>query len=99
MLTRSVSTLAEAQDVKAAIRAEAARGERRAVKAIAFDAYAIEWIDTYTGRTSKGLKQSTRDDYRRTLVNDAIPFFGRRALAEIEPRDIKQYAAKVASRG
>jgi integrase len=99
MLTRSVSTLAEAQDVKAQLRAEAARGERRETKAVAFDAYAREWIESYTGRTSKGLKSSTRDDYRKVLDRDAIPYFGSRALASIEPRDIKLYAAKVAKRG
>jgi integrase len=54
-------------------------------------AYASEWIDTYRGRTRRGLTRSTRADYRRTLVLYAIPFFARTRVADITPRDIRAY--------
>jgi len=97
--TVSVATMAEAQDVKATIRAEKARGDLRPATKVRFDEYAPEWIRTYSGRTASGLKESTRDDYRRALERHAIPFFNRRALTEIEPRDIKLFAAHIAESG
>ncbi len=64
-----------------------------------FAEYAATWVDTYGGRTSRGVRESTLVGYRRTMRQDAIPFFGRMRLAEIEPRDLKAYAQRVASRG
>ena len=51
------------------------------------------------GRTRRGLREATRDDYRRMLDQWAIPFFGRMRLTEIEPRDIKRYASSIAADG
>ncbi len=90
-VTRSVRTMAEAKTVKANIRAAAARGELRPSRRITFADYAAEWIETYRGRTSRGFRESTRDGYRQTLTAHANPYFGRMLLAEIEPRDIKQF--------
>lgn len=92
-------TLAEARDVKAAMRADVARGEYRTLSRVTFAEYAPEWIRSYQGRTSRGFRETTRDEYRRDLERDAIPFLGRLRLAEIEPRDIKRYAAHLAGRG
>lgn len=99
MQTRSAATIAQAKTIKAQIRTDSARGEFRASSTETFDLYAREWIDTYTGRTSRGFKESTRHDYRRALENHAIPFFGRMLLAHIEPRDVKRYAQAVADKG
>jgi integrase len=96
---KSARTLAEARDLKAVLTADVKRGEFRALSKVTFADYANEWIDTYAGRTSRGFREGTRDDYRRTLERDAIPFFGRMQLSAIEPRDVKAYAAQVASRG
>jgi len=96
---RSARTLAEARDLKAALTADVKRGEYRALSRVTFGDYAAEWIETYTGRTSRGIRPETLADYRADLKRDAIPFFGRMQLAAIEPRDVKRYAAELAARG
>src|SRR4051812_15725731 len=42
------------------------RGERVPTSS-RFGQYAAEWIETYRGRTRRGLARSTRADYRRSL--------------------------------
>lgn len=96
---RAARTLAEARELKATLRADVARGEYRAQQRVTFEQYAREWIDSYTGRTARGLRDSTRVEYRRALEQRAIPYFGRRLLTSIEPRDVRQYAAAVAAEG
>jgi integrase len=59
----------------------------------------IGWIETYAGRTAKGILEQTRSDYRARLEQDAIPYFGRSLLAAIEPQHIRDLARHVASRG
>jgi integrase len=75
---------------------------------VTFAEYATDWIATYTGRTSRGVGPETRADYRRALGLDdqgeptgdgAVAFLGRKRLAEIEPRDLRQYATHVAAKG
>jgi integrase len=104
----SAATLGEAKVKRADAMAKVATGEYRSLSQVAFADYAREWIDSYTGRTAHGIRDDTREDYRKALGLDAegnvldsgaVPFFGRKRLAEIEPRDIRQYAAHVAARG
>jgi integrase len=96
---RSAATLAEARALRAAMLADVARGEYRALSRITFADCAKTWITTYQGRTSRGIRPETLADYQRDLEADAIPFLGRLRLAEIEPRDIKAYAAHIQARG
>lgn len=96
---RSAATLAEARALRAATLADVARGEYRALSRITFADYAKTWITTYQGRTSRGIRPETLADYKRDLDKDATPFLGRLRLAEIEPRDIKAYAAHIQARG
>jgi integrase len=96
---RFARTFAEARDLKAALRADVARGEYRALSKVTFAEYAAEWIDTYAGRTKTGIRETTRDSYRREIERRAIPFFGGLRLAEVEPRDVKRYVAEVAASG
>jgi integrase len=106
----SAATIAEAKAERAALTADVARGEYRALSSVTFEAYAAEWISNYQGRTARGLREQTRREYRRALGLDeegnvrednggAVAYFGRRRLAEIEPRDVKAYVAHVAERG
>jgi integrase len=104
-------TLAEARDLKATLTADVKRGEYRQLSRTTFAEYAPRWVETYTGRTSRGLRQQTKRDYARQLGLDpdtlepldsprgALTYFGRMRLVEIEPRDVKGYAAEVARRG
>jgi integrase len=83
----SFATLAEAREAKAAHE----RGERPAAMRVSFERYALEWIDTYRGRTRRGLAHSTRADYRRSLELYAVPYFAKTRMAEISPRDVRGY--------
>jgi integrase len=104
---RSARTLAEARELKATITADVRRGEYRALSKLTFAEYAPEWIASYQGRTSRGIRPETLDDYRADLGLDgegqptgkgAVAFFGRTPLAAIEPREVKAYAAALAAR-
>jgi integrase len=96
---RSVRTLAEGRDLKAALTADVRRGEYRALSRVTFADYAAEWIDSHQGRTSRGIRPETLADYRTDLEREAVPYFGRMQLAAIEPRDVKRFAAELAARG
>ncbi len=59
-----------------------------------FGEYARDWVAGYQGRTSHGLRESTRSMYRGMLEQRVIPYFDgmvRLRLAEIEPRDVKAF--------
>jgi integrase len=94
---RSCRTLAEARTVKSTLTADVARGEFRALSRVTFAEYAPEWLTGYRGRTRRGFGDSTRDDYRAALEREAIPFFGRLRLAEVEPRDAKRFVTYLES--
>ena len=105
---RFARTLAEARDLRAALRADVARGEYRALSKVTFAEYAPEWLASYQGRTGSGIRPSSLDEYRRELGlgrdgrpngRGAVAYFGRVRLTEIEPRDVKRYAAVLAERG
>lgn len=61
---------------KAAVTARAervtdvARGDFQELTKVSFVDYAAEWISTYKGRTSRGVREATRADYRRRLGLD-----------------------------
>ena len=106
----SAATLAEARAKRADRLSEVASGAYRPPSKLTFAEYASEWVKSYQGRTSRGLREATRDDYARELGLDprgvpldpprgAVAFFAGRRLTEVEPRDVKRYAAEVASRG
>lgn len=96
--SRSATTMAEAKELLAIMRADVARGEFRVQSRTGFASHARDWIATYTGRTSRGFKEHTRDDYRRILELHAIPYFKNLAVGEIEPRDIKAFAKHVSDK-
>ena len=96
---RSARTLAEARDLKASLTADVRRGEWRAQSAITFADYWKPWIDSYAGRTARGFRENTREDYRRDLEAFAVPFFGRMKLAAIEPSTVKRFLVELAEKG
>jgi integrase len=96
---RAARSLAEARNLKAALTADVRRGEYRALSRVTFADYAAEWVESYAGRTSRGIRPETLADYRHDLEREAVPFFGQMQLAAVEPRDVKRYAAELASRG
>jgi integrase len=105
---RSARTLAEARTLKAALTADVKRSEYVAESKTTFADYAVRWIETYDGRTARGIRAHTLRDYRRQLGIDtdgnatgsgAVAFFGRTPLSAIRAQDMKAYAVHVAARG
>lgn len=96
---RSAATMAEARSLRSSLATDVARGDYRELSNVRFDDYAREWLRTYQGRTGRGIRETTLEEYRKDLEIDAIPFFGWQQLAEIEPRHIKALAKHVADRG
>jgi integrase len=96
---RAARTLAEARALKSSLTTDVARGEWRQSSGVRFDGHWRPWLDAYAGRTSRGFRETTRDDYRRDLEAFAAPFFGRMRLAEIEPAHVKRFLSKMANDG
>ena len=96
---RSAPTLAAARAVKADVTADVQRGEFRQQSHVTFADHWQPWIDAYAGRTSRGFRESTRDDYRRALETHALPFFKAMRLAEIEPQHMKVWLRGLADGG
>ena len=72
------------------------RGSRRgAITRVSFEDYATEWLDTYAGRTARGIGPRTLAEYRRGLSQWAIPLLGNRPLAEVTPADLRRLVAKL----
>jgi len=96
---RSAPTLAAARALKAEVTADVQRGEYRQQSTITFADHWQPWIDSYAGRTSRGFRENTREEYRRDLESHALPFFRRMRLAEIEPRHVKTWLRVLSDKG
>lgn len=94
---RFARTYAEAKNLKAALKTDVARGEFQGRSQLTFAEYARAWVDTYPGRTSKGIREETRADYAKRLEQDAIPLLGKLRLSEIDAAHLDRLAARVAS--
>jgi integrase len=88
----SAPTIKAAEREKIRLEEAVESGEYRVRSRLTFASYARSWIDSYAGRTARGISETTRDDYRRRLEDDAIPYFGEMRLSEIEPQDVKAFA-------
>jgi len=53
----------EAKRVKASLSTDVSRGEYRETCRLTFAEYAQTWIESYAGRTSRGIREQTRKDY------------------------------------
>jgi hypothetical protein len=95
----SARTLAEARAIKSAMTTDVRRGEWRAQSSVRFAEHWPQWLRNYAGRTSRGFRETTREDYRADLEQHAVPFFGRMRLSEIEPRHVKEWLTKLADDG
>jgi integrase len=91
----SFRTLAEAREAQGRRRMP---GERQPPSRQWFEDYARQWLDSYQGRTARGLSDSTRADYRRSIEGYAIPFFQRYRLSEIDPPDVRAFVRWLADR-
>jgi integrase len=88
---------AGARAYEAALRRRLARGEIVAIKRglddrQTFAEFVPKWLEEYVVPNNKPSEQRTK---RYVLAASLVPFFGRKAVSEIGPRDIEQYKAKL----
>jgi integrase len=95
---RFAQTYAEARAIKQSLETDKRRGEHHETSALTFEEYAKGWLDTYTGRTSRGFRDSTRKGYRFSIEKRAVPFFDGWLLAEIDAPLVKKYIASLFER-
>jgi integrase len=93
---KSARTEAEARRLRAELTADVQRGEYRPDTRVTFAAYAEQWISSYSGRTTRGIRSETVAEYRRDL-RPAIERFGRLRLSEITPPVLRGYAQTMAT--
>lgn len=74
-------------------------GDSRPASREPFEDFARDWLENFGGRTERGISASGLADYRRSIEQLAIPFFGRQRLAEIEPADVRRFARHLEDRG
>jgi integrase len=72
-------------------RAQRIAGGNRPASRERFDRYARRWIDSYRGRTKRGLDEGTRDEYRSIIETWLIPHFRHTALGEIGPKAVRDF--------
>src|SRR4051794_17177020 len=70
---KSHPTITDAKKFQGVVRQD---GHKSAPARDSFESYALAWVESYTGRTSKGFSEHARTDYTRALKAYAIPFFG-----------------------
>ncbi|MGO9976816.1 MAG: tyrosine-type recombinase/integrase [Solirubrobacteraceae bacterium] len=92
---RSFRTLSEAARFKAATLS----GDTQPTSREPFRNYARTWLESYAGRTARGVSDGTRDSYRDALERLAIPFLGTTPLDRIDPPMLRDYIAHLASKG
>lgn len=96
--SKSARTIKEAKAIRATHAADVHRGEFREQSRVRFADYAREWIDSYQGRRGR-FRETTRQEYRRTLEQRAIPFFARHTLSSITPGDVRRYVLNLSANG
>jgi integrase len=64
-----------------------------------FAGYAATWLDTYRGRTRRGVGELTREDYARSLRLYLVPEFGTTRLADITPPDVRRLIRRLEDQG
>lgn len=93
--TATFRTLAEAREAKG----ERDAGDRRPVARVTFGDYFAEWIESYAGRTARGLAETSRSLYRRAVEDDALGRWRSWKLAEVEPTDVRKLYGDLRAKG
>lgn len=65
-------------------------GDRRPTSKERFGDYFARWIETYSGRTSRGFSETTRPEYRRPIEAHALSRWRTWRLADFEPADFRE---------
>lgn len=95
----SAKTLAEARSMRARSTADVSRGEYQEASRLTLGEYAERWLDTYTGRTGRGVRRGTLAKYRDDLNRHVLPVLGGRRLTSVTAQDVKGLARRLAEQG
>jgi integrase len=90
--SESARTLEDALKIKRMREADVTRGEFHDASLTMFRDFAEEWVERYQGR-GRGFRESTRDEYRRSLEHYAFPYFAGRRISHVTPRDVSSFVA------
>lgn len=93
---KAFRTLAEAREAQNQVRQH---GGSAPTTRATFEDYALEWLETYSGRTGRGIGGTTIASYRQAVERYAIPHFGSIRLAEIEPPDVRRFVRRLEGAG
>jgi len=74
-------------------------GERHPAGRATFGDYFERWIDSYSGRTSRGFTDTSRALYRLALERHAVPRWSRWRLGDVEPADVRTLYAELREDG
>ena len=64
-----------------------------------FGTHALAWVESYRGRTARGVTETTRRRYRDGLTHHAIPYLGGVKLADLDRQRIKAWLAALEADG
>lgn len=93
--TETFRTYAEAREA----RGERERGDKRPVSREKLGDYFAGWIESYAGRTARGFSETTRPEYRRPIVQHALPRWRTWRLADVEPADVRDLFGTMRKQG
>jgi hypothetical protein len=92
---QAVATLAEARALKLARDAEE-RDERRGPT---LDAYALAWLERYSGSGHDALRENTCREYRRLLETFALSYFDRQVrVRELDRAAVQGFVERLTNR-
>ncbi|HEY1854076.1 MAG TPA: tyrosine-type recombinase/integrase [Solirubrobacterales bacterium] len=74
-------------------------GDRRPVSSIRFGSYYDDWAPTYTGRTSQGFTETSRDEYKRVFEKWMLPRWRAWKLIDPEPKDVRKLLLDMREKG
>jgi integrase len=89
------ATVREAQARKAALVTDSRRGEYQQRSRETYASYSRSALDTYRGRTGRGVRAQTVNEYRERNERYVVPYFGSMRLSEIEHRDVKEFVLQL----
>lgn len=93
--SKSFRTLSEAKRFKGKVDS----GESQPTSTEPFRTYAERWLQSYTGRTARGVSTITRASYRDAIERLAIPYFKTTPLERIDPPMLRKYIEHLAKKG
>ncbi|OAI56166.1 hypothetical protein AYO48_00050 [Gaiella sp. SCGC AG-212-M14] len=96
---RFARTLAEARAKRAEMTTAAAQGDELRESKLTVAAYFKTWIDGYAGRTSRGVRESTRDGYRAMMDTHVLPKLGPVRLSRLRQRHLRELATEMFAKG